>query len=86
MRLGPGNGKHGYCAVGLPAGCVVSLLPGKAYAMRVALGSSQPEKLSFKDLEEAEQKRIARKKQVKVDARRTEKLAEILQACNLLLL
>ena len=77
LRLGPPSCSHGYCAIGLRAGSIVSLLPERRYALRPALGSAPPLKLSRKELEAAEAVRAQRRRMLKVEEARQAKLQEM---------
>ena len=77
MRIGPPSCAHGYCAVGLPAGSVVSVLPERRYALRPALGSAAIVKLPRKNLEAAEAARVQRRRMALIEEKRQATLIEM---------
>jgi hypothetical protein len=77
LRLGPRNCDHGYSAVGLPWGGVVTVMTDRRYALRTSLGCQVPVKVPIRTLEESEERRKARRKQRKIDEKREATLAEM---------
>ena len=69
--------KHGFSALGLPSGSVLTVLTTHRFAMRSVLGSAQPLKLSVRKLAEVAARRDIRVAKLKLDAAREAKLEEI---------
>ena len=69
--------KHGFSAIGLPAGAVLTVLTANRYAVRSVLGSAQPHKFALKRLQEVATRRDVRIARRKVDTAREAKLEAI---------
>ena len=77
VRADVGDCKHGFSAIGLPAGCVLSVLTNRRHALRSILGSSAPKKLVRRVLDEAHGLRAVRLARKKADGTRLAALADM---------
>jgi len=73
-RGGAADCSHGFCAVGMPPGCVLAALPSRRFALRSMLGGAAPARLSLPALHAAEARRVERQRRRRVDASREEVL------------
>ena len=82
VRAEHGECKHGFSALGLSAGCVLSVLTTLDHAVRSVLGSAQPKKLVLRLLKEVHDARTERIKRKKVDDARFATLADMHREMN----
>ena len=76
LRAEAAECKHGFSAIGLPPGSVLSVLSSREFAVRSILGSAEPSKLTLRKIREVDERRKARLSSLRVERERQRVLRE----------